>query len=457
MGTLHVTAASDPRAARKFLRAVLRDLAALEEMLERNCFETGVRRMGVEQELCLLDQFWHPAPVVETVLQALDDPQFTTELARFNLEVNIPPLDLTGNCFTLLSERLNTQLSRVREVMKTLDGEVVITGILPTIGQTDLSMDYLTPRERYHHLFKMLKLLRGGPFEYYIRGKDELQTRQEYPTFEFCNTSFQVHFQTDPASFVQAYNFSKMITGPVLAAAVNSPLLIGKRLWAETRIALFEQAIDTRNSEGAIRENRARVSFAREWVRDSILEIFQDDIARFRPLLLTEDVEDSLELLKEGKVPSLKALSVFSGTVYRWNRACYGVYQGKPHLRIENRVLPAGPTIADEVANAAFWLGLMNALPEDYRDLSKKFAFSHAVGNFVGAARSGMEARFEWLNNRQFLAADLIVQELLPMAEVGLKSAGVDVGDRDQYLGIVRERVESGKTGARWIVNNFEA
>lgn len=455
MGTFDVRAATDPAEIRRFMGHVLRDLEALEIMLAGGLIERDVQRVGVEQELCMVDRYWRPAPLVDEVLAALDDPHATTELARFNIEFNLPPVPFGGDCLSRMEAQLSEKLARLREIMRGYEGEVLLTGILPTIRSMDLHLDNLCSRDRYKLLFKSLRKLRGGPFDYHIRGIDELISRQEYPTFEFANNAFQVHLQTHPGNFVNRYNFAKLITAPVLAAAVNSPMLVGKRLWQETRIAVFQQAIDTRGGSWEIRENRPRVSFPRQWISHSILEIFRDDVARFRPLLVADGGEDALQVLADGGIPHLRALTVFSGTVYRWNRACYGTVAGKPHLRIENRYLPSGPSVVDEVANAAFWLGLMNGITAAYEDLPSKISFDCVLDNFVRAARMGLDATFTWLDGRPVSAPELILTELLPLARSGLERAGIDTPDIDRFLTILRKRVESQRTGASWLLRNF--
>lgn len=455
MGEFNVKRVDNPESIRRFTHYILKDLKALEDMLSRDMFETDVQRIGAEQELCLIDKFWRPAPIIEEVLTAINDPHFTTELAKFNLEINLEPVEFTGDCFSRIEQQLTTCLGKLEKVLHRMGAEYILVGILPTIRYIDLEMENMTRRKRYALLFEKIRELRGGDFQYNIKGIDELITQQEYPTFEFCNTSFQVHFQTTPKDFPDAYNFSKLIAAPVLAAATNSPLLVGKRLWHETRIALFQQAIDTRNVLHHLREKRGRVSFPKQWIHHSVLEILQDDIARFRILLCSENYEDSLKVLKSGEIPKLKALNTFNGTVYRWNRACYGVFNGKPHLRIENRTLPAGPTVKDEIANAAFWSGLMNAIPEEYKNLPGKIEFDEVVTNFIKAARLGLDSTFTWLNNKTVNARDLILKELLPLSREGLQKAGVHSEDIQQNLELIEQRVRRKKTGSQWMLDSF--
>jgi CBS domain-containing protein len=297
--------------------------------------------------------------------------------------------------------------------------------------------------------------MRGEEYELRIQGMDELRMKFDSPLLEACNTGFQVHLQIKPDEFVRKYNIAQAITGPVLAGAVGSPFLFGKRLWSETRIALFQQSVDTRTAGDHLRESSPRVTFGNEWVNESVLEIFKEDTARYRVMLSSEVTEDVEELIKNGIPPQLKALQVHNGTIYRWNRPCYGVANGKAHLRIENRVFPSGPTVTDEMANTAFWLGLLNKMDHYYPDISEKMDFDNARLNFVAASKLGLDTTFRWIDNKRVNATDLITEELLPIAREGLEKASITGADIDNYLGIIKERVESGQTASTWMVNNY--
>jgi CBS domain-containing protein len=267
---------------------------------------------------------------------------------------------------------------------------------------------------------------------------------------ESCNTSFQVHFQVGAKEFAKLYNIAQAVAGPVLSAATNSPLLFGRRLWRETRIALFQQAVDTRSSSHHLRERQPRVSFGRDWVHESVVELFQEDIARFKILIGGDLDEDPFALLRQGKVPQLKALRLHNGTVYRWNRPCYGITEGRPHLRIENRYIPSGPTIRDEVANGALWFGLVCSLARDVEDITRLIDFEHAHSNFTTAARNGLAAGLMWLEGKEVPARDLLLDELIPRARAGLQGGGIAREDIDLYLGVIEERVRTKQTGSQW-------
>lgn len=449
-----VTSEMGKGSARAFSKALLKDLQALEKMLENGLIESGVRRFGCEQEMFLVNRAWRPAPVAMEVLERLDGEAFTTELARFNLEMNVEPMILGGACLSTLQESIEELLDMAREAASEEGADVVLAGILPTLGKSDLTLDNISPMPRYYALNESLTRMRGRAYRLQIQGRDELQIEHDSVMLEACNCSCQVHLQVDSTEFAPMYNAAQAMTGPVLAAAVNSPVLFGKRLWAETRIALFRQSIDTRSTSVHLREFSTRVRFGDRWVKESVAELFQEDIAQFRVLLAQETVEDPFEQLAAGDIPRLQALQLHNGTVYRWNRPCYGISEGKPHLRIECRVLPSGPTVLDEVANAAFWIGLVLGTKHEYGDITERLSFDDAKYNFLTASRQGLDAGFRWVDGQSVTAPELILETLLPLARAGLE-AYVDRSEIDKYLGVIHDRVESRRTGSDWMMRSL--
>lgn len=447
---------TSPEAIRRFTRALLRDLQAMERMLADGLIESGTRRFGAEQEMFLVDEAWRPAPLAVEVLEDVNAEPFTTELARFNLEANLSPRVLEGSCFSDMKEELDGYVARVREAARRHDCEVVLTGILPTLSKSDLSLDNITPRARYYALNEaMMNRAEGGAFRLRIRGTDELMIEHDSVMLEACNTSFQVHLQVSDDEFAHHYNAAQAVTGPVLAACVNSPLLFGRRLWSETRIALFQQSLDTRSADLHLREMSPRVRFGGHWLERSVVELFQEDIATFRVLLATEVDEDPLQVLDEGGVPKLRALQLYNGTVYRWNRPCYGISKGKPHLRIECRVLPAGPTTLDEMANTVFWIGTVLGVAKAYPDLTERMDFDDAKSNFLAASRLGLAAGLAWLDGQSGPADRLILDTLLPLARKGLADYPLNPGDVNRYLEVIEERVSAGVTGSSWALRSL--
>lgn len=455
MGEHNVEQQIDEKMSQAFMKALLDDLRALEFMIATDRFETGVTRIGAEQEMFLIDRNMRPAPISLEVLGHAQDSRLTTEIARFNLEANLTPLTLTGKCFQQMEQELNELLSVVHTSAGNFGADVLLSGILPTLQKSDLTLDNLTPIPRYHQLNRGVIGQRGGPLAIHIKGLDELHITHDNIMMESCNTSFQVHFQTSPAEFASHYNIAQAITAPLLAAAVNSPLLFGHRLWQETRVALFQHSIDARSRSQLARSHPTRVSFGDQWLNHSVVELFHEQISRFRPIMITQADEDPFQVLARGETPLLSALRMHNGTVWLWNRACYGVADGVAHLRIENRALPSGPTVEDELANAAFFVGLMVALPGEYGEIAQRLSFDDAKQNFFAAARHGLNAQLRWLDGKSFSATSLILKHLLPLARAGLQAVRVEAGDIARYLDIVEERVRSGQTGAQWMLESL--
>jgi CBS domain-containing protein/gamma-glutamyl:cysteine ligase YbdK (ATP-grasp superfamily) len=455
MGKHTVSIISNSRERERFVKYLLNDIKALEMMIEQDMIERNITRIGAEQELCLVDATWRPAPIIEQALEAIQDDHFTTELAKFNLEINLDPLEFKTNCLSLLHNQLESSVRRAAKAIEQFDAKVLLAGILPTIRSKYLVFDMMTPLQRYHALAKSLRNLRGGDFEFHISGTDELITTHDSVMFESCNTSYQIHFQVNPEEFVDKYNWAQVISGPVLAASTNSPLLFGKKLWRETRIALFQQSIDIRKHKDTQREVSPRVSFGNRWIQDSMVDAFKEDIVRFEILLSNEEKTNSIKMLEIGKIPRLDSLMVHNGTIYKWNRPCYGIYKGKPHFRIENRYLASGPTISDQVANAAFWFGLMAGMPDAYKNIPDHFDFDDAKTNFLKAARDGLDNKLTWSDGSRYIAQDLILNELVPIAMHGLLNAGIDKEDVDHNIGIIKDRVTSGRTGSQWMLDSY--
>ncbi|MEM7455961.1 MAG: CBS domain-containing protein [Planctomycetota bacterium] len=443
------------QAKRDFLRHLLDDISALERMIAEGMIESGKTRIGAEQEYCLVRDNLRPALTGPEILQATTDAHFTSELARWNLEINLDPQDAGPGCLTRLENQLLEMLETAHAMAARFDSRVVLTGILPTIRKSELDFNHMTPNPRYQVLDNILKELRGEEFTLNIEGVDEFSVKAESILYEACNTSFQIHLQIDPKEFADMYNWAQVIAAPVLACSVNSPLLLGKELWMETRIALFRQSLDIRHAGNYIRDKQPRVAFGYDWLRESVVEIFRDDIAKYR-LLISADIEqNSLDVLDRGEVPELRAMNLHNGTLYKWNRACYGIGGGIPHLRIENRYVPSGPTPQDEMANTVFWVGLMLGLPDDCRGNWKKhFHFRDIRHNFLKAAQHGLSNEFSWFG-RHRTASEIILDELLPLAANGLSKVGIPEEEFGGYLATIEARVRGQQTGADWIVKSM--
>ena len=458
MGQQTAQGTADRRTA---VRWMLRDLQAMQLMLRDGLFETGITRIGAEQEMFIVDGSWQPAAGAMRLLAELAGHPYTTEVGAFNLELNLDPQELSDDCFARMHHQLDSMLDLGRVAAGTAGLQIVLCGTLPTLRKRDLTMANMVQNPRYLALNDALGGLRGEAYELHIKGTDELRVRQDSVMANSCNASFQVHLQVTPDEFANAYNCAQALSGPTLASATNSPLLFGKRLWAETRIAVFEQAADSRRPGHHVRERTARVSFGDSWVTSSIADLYKEDITRFRPLLAPDDYVDPIAELDAGRVPELAALRLHTGTVWRWNRGCYGISQTPdgpvPHLRIENRVLPSGPSTTDEIANAALWIGLMRSVPAKFPEISRSMPFEQARSNFVAAARQGLSSSQVWLDGHEMPAAALTLDVLLPLAHEGLESSGVAQADIDHYLGVIERRVRSGYTGSRWVLSSLSS
>lgn len=455
MGDKQVTSEYGDHEMREFTLAVLNDLQALEAMLIDGKIESGIRRIGAEQELFLIDNSMHPAPVVEEVIARAGDPRLTTEIGRFNLELNLTPLEFKHDCLSRLEDELYEILASVREVSRTIGTDIVMAGILPTIQASDLTEKNLTANPRYFEINRVVSELHGENRFIHIKGLDEMQVILQDTFVEFCNTSFQIHMQADPDGFANVYNWSQAIAAPVLASAVNSPLLLNNRLWHETRIALFQHATDTRSPIHQLRRQPPRVNFGNRWMDDSVIEFLRNDVIRYRVLLAQTVEGNSMTELATGRIPKLRAWRLHNGTIWRWNRVCYGLTEGVPGLRIEARYLPAGPSVADEIANAAFLLGLLVAAPIEFGDVRKRISFDVVKNSFYNTARYGLDSQINWLEGKCRPAAKLILEELLPLARFGLKTVDIDASDIDRTLGIIEERVTEQKSGAAWMLGSL--
>lgn len=454
MGEQRVSLVRNQAQMQKFVRHLLNDVQALEHMIDNDMFEKNIVRIGAEQEMCLVDsKTFKPVNMAMPALDIMKEWDWVeTELAQFNLETNLTPRELKGNCLRMLEKENNDKLAKIRKKLESLDTEVCLTGILPTLRQVHLDLKNLTPKKRYKALMEAInQQLIGNYYELRLLGIDELLVKHDSPLLEACNTSFQVHLQVSPDKFVKMYNIAQAVAAPVMAIASNSPIVFGRRLWHESRIALFQQALDTRTTTDHMRERSPRVNFGSGWLKNSLLEIYKEDIARFRVLLSSDVKEDSIKMLNEGKIPKLRALQVHNSTVYRWNRPCYGISpNGQPHLRIENRVFPAGPSGIDEVANAAFWIGLMVGMENEVDDITKHISYADVRDNFAKSARYAMDSKFTWFKDEKISAKDLILKKLLPIARKGLKAHKINPKDIDKYLGVIEARTKKHMNGARW-------
>lgn len=453
MGNLNVTRLVSKADKAAFIHQLTRDIEALEIMLERGLIEKEPIRIGAEQEFCIVNNDFYPNDNSMELLEEIGDEHFTTEIGNYNLEINSDPLVLKDDCFSQLHKQLSSLLTKAKAVCEKHNTKIILTGILPTLSLKYISDDNMTKIQRYGVLNEAIKDSRKQDFSIHIKGVDELNLLHDSVMLEACNTSFQAHLQIHPDNFIDDYNWAQAIAGPVMSICTNSPLLFGKELWSETRIALFTQSVDTRANSFILNEKQSRVSFGASWETGTAVDVFRDSVSRFRSLVTAEYDKDSVDMLKAGETPKLKALSLHNGTVYRWNRVCYGVGGGKPHLRIENRYIPSGPTLTDEIANMMFWVGLMLGKPKAFEDIHEKWDFKDVKNNFFNAARYGMGTQFIW--DGEFISShNLLLDHLLPMAYKGLYKAGVSPKDAEKYMTVIENRIKS-HGGSQWIINSF--
>lgn len=454
MGTLSVKPLNSPGERERYFKRLLTDIDALEQMLRTGAFLKAPYHIGAEQEFCLVNRQWDPSDQAPEILEDIPDPHFTSELTRYNLEINLDPRPVGGTCFSDMHRQLNSLLDMGQAAAEKHGNNIVLTGILPTISTRHLKEEYMTPIERYRILNEAIKEIRAADLELHIKGVDEVNLHHDSIMYEGCNTSFQAHLQIDPDHFADTYNWAQAISGPILSICANSPMLMGRELWEETRIALFTQSVDTRRSTFLLNEREPRVGFGFSWAKGSPADFFKENILRFRSLISTEfEAEDSLQQLAGGRYPKLSALNLLNGTVYPWNRLCYGLTDGRPHLRLENRYMPSGPTTSDEMANLALWVGVMMGRPKSWEGIHEKMDFRDAKKNFFNAARYGMAAQFHW-GGKIIPTRELLLDFFLPMAYQGLDRMKVAKEDAERYLRIIENRIHS-QNGAEWMVQTY--
>lgn len=435
----------------------LSDFTRFEEALKdetellRGCFND--RRFveshpvaGYELETWLVDKDFNPYPCNDRFLSSLDESMaqwIVPELARFNIELNAQCRDLRGDVLTLIHDELDDTWRRASRAAEELDARLVMIGILPTVRRSELTLASMSDRDRYRALNEQVFIMRGGePVHLHIEGVESLDLHHDDVMLESAATSLQVHIQVNQRQAAAYFNAAQALAAPIVAATGNSPLLFGKDLWAETRIPLFEQSVNTINRQSGRYRTPARVTFGDDYLKESLLELFNENLEKFPPLLpFCSDDEDAV----------LYHVRLHNGTIWRWNRPLIGVDpDGEKHLRIEHRVIGAGPTVVDTVANAALFWGLVHALAGEDHDWPEALPFTEARDNFYRCARLGLDGDVRWLEGAGGPVRDLLLDVLLDAARRGLLGLDIDGPDVDRYLGIIERRVRSGRTGAQW-------
>lgn len=437
---------------RRFGERLERNLEQLRQTLAVPGFGEGPGSMGAELELYIVDRQGRPALRNEELQAAARDPQLTLELNRYNLEYNLTPVAVADKPLRALEQEILDKLEGLRSLAAERDVRIVPIGILPTLQRADFGPACLTDKRRFAALVEQLIARRGRQFRVDINGRHPLRLEMDDVTLEGANTSFQVHYRVAPRQFADTFNAIQAVTPLAVAIAGNSPTLFGHCLWQETRIPLFKQSIDTRVPDRYSWNEPARVNFGQGWVRREASELFVEAVRLYRPLLPVcaeelADVDDSAQS------PQLPELQLHQSTVWLWNRPVYDASEGG-HLRIEMRAMPAGPTAADMVANAAFLIGMAEGLRPTINTWLPALPFNFAEHNFYRAAQYGLNARLVWPRDRQCACeeqtAAAIIAAMLPVARRGLVAIGIDEASITHYLGIIERRLATGQTGARW-------
>ena len=313
-------------------------------------------------------------------------------------------MPLAGRPFTALAGELGELLARVA-TRPGHHGRIALIGILPTLSQAHLDLGMVTDAARYRALDRGLRRLRRGPFRIRIAGDEPLELTSEHVTLEGANTSFQVHLRVAPADFTRVYNAAQLATAPVLAAAGNSPMFLGRRLWEETRIALFKQSVEDRDGPGPRRGPAAGVRHGLVAGRRA------GAVHRERPA-----------------APA--AAPVRQPRARRPQRAAAGRAQAAPghglalepgHLRPLGGApadRDAGPAcradLTDMLANAAFLIGLTLWLAGRDQRWTYALPFERADHGFYRAAQHGLAAELSWPDGSADGVRTVPAAELVP-------------------------------------------
>ena len=459
MGDDVVGAAYTREQRQRYREKVRQCLDVFERMLAESSFDAHEELTGLEIELNLVDADFSPAMVNAAVLASIADPDYQTELGQYNIELNVSPRPLRGDSIPELEHQLRASLNAAEARANLAGGHIVMIGILPTVMPEHFHTEWMSANARYAALNESVFAARGEDLLIDIHapgGGERVTAYADTIAPESACTSVQLHLQVSPQDFAPTWNAAQSLLGPQLAMGANSPYLFGRRLWAETRTELFLQATDTRSVELKNQGVRPRVFFGERWIT-SIFDLFEENVRYFPALLPEVSAEDPVAVLEAGGAPRLQELRLHNGTIYRWNRPIYDIVDERPHLRVENRVLPAGPTALDVLANAAFYYGAMRVLSAEDRPVWTKMSFATAEANFTQCARRGMAATVYWPGFGELPAEELVLRHLLPLAHQGLQEWGVSTAARERYLGVIEARCKTGRNGAEWQVAAVEA
>lgn len=436
-----------PEQRSRYRRMLGEDLEIFDRHLRSSEFSSR-STIGFELELNLVDHAMAPAPVNRKVLDSLSD-EYQSELGAFNVELNHPALAVDGRGLEQLQTGITRRLDEVRAAAENVGAQVSMIGTLPTLTPEFLAdPQWMTPENRYRALSRAVMDSRGELVRVDASGRETCIYEFSDIAPEASCTSVQLHLQVAPQRFAPVWNAAQAIAGVQVALAANSPLFLGHRSWHESRIRVFRQAIDTRTPELQAQGVRPRVWFGERWIT-SVFDLFEENVRYFSPLL-PEPREMAGTPMMKGKSPALHYLTLHNGTVWRWNRPIYFPGETMAHLRVENRILPAGPTPVDTVADAAFYYGMLKELVDENRPVWSRLQFSDAAENFRAGARSGLTARMVWPTLGTVGVADLVTGHLLSLARRGLEKLEVEADLIDRYLSIIEGRATRRQNGAVW-------
>ncbi|QOL26957.1 hypothetical protein LP316_06605 [Thalassotalea sp. LPB0316] len=437
-----------------FKQVIREQLDTLQEIVQQPNFGRGKLKFGAELEMYLIDDNGDISLSNQTLLEALDDPQYQPELNRYNLELNLAPVDLAGTPFSTLQRQMQDKTDHLERVAEQLNINVLPIGILPTLKKQHLNAEFMTDIPRYHCLSNYLYKARGDVFQININGDESLAIDLEDISAEGANTSFQVHLMIAPEQFTAVYNAAQLTLPLVTAISANSSVFLGKRLWDETRIALFKQSIDIRRPDSTPWQEQPRVNFGFGWLQGSAWQLFSQAVCLFEPVIPV-----IFDTKSETKLPPLKELSLHLGTTWPWHRPVY-CNDGNGHIRLEFRAIPAGPTSIDMLANAAFAIGLATGVAKDIDAYTSVLPFQYAEYNFYRAAQSGLSAKVLWPLKHKYHVGEVniteVIDKLLPIAKDGLLSLNISEQEADKFLTIIRQRLATGVTGAIWQKKTLE-
>lgn len=444
-----VFSGADRHRHREKIRQCLDTLAA---MLAERVFDFERPRVGMELELHLVDDRSMPAMKNLEVLERIADPDYFTELGQFNIEINVTPRQLIDHGLEQFEANVRASLNDARAKAQEAGANLVAIGLLPTLEERHFDVALMTPSPRYSLMNEQILASRGEYLRVVIDGPEPLDAQFESILPEAACASTQFHLQVSPAEFASYWNAAQCLAAVQIALGANSPFFCGNRLWAETRVAVFQQATDTRPDELRAQGVRPRVWFGERWIT-SVFDLFEENVRYFPAILPISEDEDPRAVFDAGETPKLAELRLHNGTIWRWNRPIYDVVEGEPHLRVENRVLPSGPTIFDTLANGALYYGAVTALAKADRPLWSRLSFSTAASNFHAAARAGIDASIYWPGHGDVPVTELVLRTLLPLAVEGLDYWGVSPPERDRLLGAIEQRCLAGRNGATWQVD----